>query len=74
MPYEDLEKLPQNVKNVLPKHGQEIFQKAYNNAWDQYKDPKKRRGNESREAVSQKVAWSAVKHEYQKKGDQWVQK
>ena len=40
--------------------------KAYNSAWGQYKDPKKRRGSESREEVANKVAWSAVKKQYDK--------
>jgi cation transport regulator len=74
MPYHSLAELPDSVKNALPKHAQEIYKEAYNNAWDQYADPDKRRGDASREEVSHKVAWSAVKDKYEKKGDQWVRK
>lgn len=64
MPYKDKEDLPKQVTENLPEHGQEIYLKAFNNAWDQYKDPDERRGNESREQVSHKVAWSAVENVY----------
>lgn len=71
MPYDNLEELPESVKDNLPRHAQEIYMKAYNSAWEEYEDPSKRRGNESREEVSQKVAWSAVKEKYTKKEGEW---
>jgi cation transport regulator len=74
MPYHRLTELPDSVKDHLPKHAQEIYQEAYNSAWEQYADPDKRRGDASREEVSHKVAWSAVKKQYKKKGDRWVRK
>jgi len=37
MPYPTLADLPDAVK-ALPKHGQEIYQKAFNAAFEQYKD------------------------------------
>jgi len=74
MPYESLKDLPDNVQNNLPKHAQEIYKKAYNNAWDQYKDPDDRKGDDSREEVSHKVAWSAVKEKYEKKDGQWQER
>ncbi len=74
MPYENTEDLPERVKEHLPAHAQEIYLNAFNSAWEQYADPRKRRGRESREEVSHKVAWAAVKKEYEKKGDQWVAK
>lgn len=74
MPYQDIGELPDNVRNHLPKHAQDIYLAAYNNAWDQYKDPDKRRGDEDRESVSHKVAWSAVKEKYKKQGERWVKK
>ena len=66
MPYEKVDDLPENVRNNLPKHAQEIYLKAYNTAWDEYKDPKDRRGDASREEVSHRVAWAAVKQKYDK--------
>lgn len=74
MPYENLSDLPDSVKNHLPKHAQEIYKEAYNNAWDQYADPNKRRSDDSREEVAHKVAWSAVKEKYEKRNEQWVRK
>lgn len=58
--------LPESVKNVLPKHAEEIFLEAYNNALEQYKDPQKRRNNASLEETAHKVAWAAVKKKYEK--------
>ncbi len=74
MTYHSLAELPDSVKDNLPKHAQEIYKEAYNNAWDQYADPKKRRGDASREEVSHKVAWSAVEQKYEKKDGRWQAK
>lgn len=62
--------LRKSVKDKLPKHAQEIFTAAYNNAWERYGDPAKRRGSESREEVANKVAWAAVKRKYRKGSDE----
>lgn len=74
MPYDSVDELPESVKNSLPKKAQEIFRAAFNNAWEEYKDPEDRRGDASREEVANKVAWSAVKKKYEKKGDGWQRK
>lgn len=74
MPYQSNEDLPERVKNVLPEHAQDIYRAAFNHAWDEYSRPEKRRGNESQEEVSHKVAWSAVENKYTKEGDKWVEK
>lgn len=66
MPYNSVDELPDSVKNNLPGHAQEIYMAAYNNASEQYTDPAKRRGHASAEEVARKVAWSAVKQEYEK--------
>ena len=62
--------------DTLPSHAQDIYKKAHKNALKQYKSPLKRRGGkqQSTEQVAHKVAWSAVKKEYKKKGDKWVSK
>lgn len=75
MPYKNLSDLPDQVKNALPKHGQEIYQAAYNSAWDEYQKPSERKGDSSREETAHKVAWAAVKQKYKKndKGN-WVEK
>jgi cation transport regulator len=75
MPYHSLAELPDNVKDNLPKHAQEIYKEAFNSAWDQYKDPEDRRGDASREETAHKVAWSAVKQKYEKgNDDKWHRK
>ena len=74
MPYESRSALPEAVKAHLPKHAQDIYLAAFNHAWEEYKNPEDRRGDESREEVAHKVAWAAVKQKYQKSGDNWVEK
>jgi cation transport regulator len=68
--------LPKQVRDNLPEEAQDIYRKAYNSAWEQYKDPEDRRGDASREETSHKVAWNAVKKEYKKddKSGKWKKK
>jgi cation transport regulator len=65
VPYKQITQLPENVKNNLPKHAQEIYKEAFNSAEDQY-------GEEDR---AHRVAWSAVEQKYEKndKGN-WIKK
>jgi cation transport regulator len=76
MPYNSLSDLPVAVKDHLPEHAQEIYMKAFNSAWEDYKDPDSRFGNTSREETAYRVAWAAVKKVYEKdeKTGQWKQK
>jgi len=74
MPYDNPKDLPKSVRHVLPKHAQEIYIAAFNNAWDQYKDAKDRQGDDSEEEVAHKIAWVAVKQKYKKDGDKWKRK
>ncbi len=76
MPYKEIIDLPNRVKENLPKHAQEIYLEAFNSAWDQYAEPKDRRGNDTREETAHKVAWSAVKKAYEKdeKTGEWKKK
>ncbi len=63
MPYESLDDLPKGVKDHLPKHGQEIYQKAFNNALKEY----------GKEKNAHRVAWSAVEKVYHKDSHgKWV--
>lgn len=66
MPYSSTSRLPASVKNSLPKGAQTIYRKAFENAWEEYKDADKRRSRSSREEAAHKVAWSAVKTKYKK--------
>jgi cation transport regulator len=61
MPYKTTADLPDSVRDNLPQHAQEIYQEAFNSAFDEYGD----RGDE-REQTAHRVAWSAVKKKYRK--------
>jgi cation transport regulator len=71
MPYDNIDGLPEQVKNVLPTHAQEIYLATFNNAWDEYKNPEDRREDDSRETTAHKVAWAAVKQKYKKDENGW---
>lgn len=68
MPYKSVSELPERVRNVLPKHAQDIYKEAFNSAYDEYKSPQSRRGDADHEETAHRVAWNAVKQKY-KKGD-----
>jgi len=76
MPYKTINELPKNVKDSLPKHAQEIYKSAFNNAFEEYKDPTDRKNNSTREEVAHRVAWTAVKNKYKKDDHsvEWVEK
>ena len=75
MPYKNISELPDSVRDNVPKHAQEIYKEAFNSAWEQYDEPEERRGDASREETAHKVAWAAVKREYEKNEDgRWVEK
>ncbi len=69
MPYQKIEELPSTVRNVLPKHAQEIYLAAFNRAWDQYQAEENVTNTQSRETVSHKIAWTAVKDRYHKNSE-----
>lgn len=73
MPYKSINELSESVRNVLPKHAQEIYKEAYNSAYEEYADPDERRDDASREEVAHRVAWAAVKKAGYSKGadDKW---
>ncbi|HVP81142.1 MAG TPA: ChaB family protein [Thermodesulfobacteriota bacterium] len=64
-PEKSVKDLPKGVKD-LPHHAKEIYKKAHNNALEENRDPTKRRGRASLEEVAHKVAWAAVKKDYEK--------
>ena len=73
---EELSEATEKRIDQLPEHAQHIFKKAHASAVEEYQDPEKRRGGkkESTEEVAHKVAWAAVKKEYEKDGEKWVKK
>jgi cation transport regulator len=65
MPYNQIEELPDRVKEHLPRHAQEIFLAAFKSAVQEYHD----------EEQAFRVAWSAVERDYEKGADgQWHRK
>jgi len=74
MPYDAVKELPEDVREALPDHAQEIYKEAFNSAWKQYGDPEDRRGDQSREETAHQIAWSAVKDEYEKVDGDWQKK
>ena len=73
---EELSEAKEKRIDQLPEHAQHIFKKTHASAVKEYEDPEKRRGGkkESTEEVAHKVAWAAVKKEYEKEGEKWVKK
>jgi cation transport regulator len=57
MPYSHISGLPEPIRKHLPFHAQEIYLKAFNNAWDEYNHD---------EETAHRVAWAAVKRKYVK--------
>lgn len=74
MPYARKSDLPGSVRDNLPEHAQEIYREAFNSAWGEYDEADERRGDASREQTAHRVAWSAVKKQYEKSGGQWRRK
>jgi cation transport regulator len=74
MPYDRNAELPDSVRDNLPEHAQTIYREAFNSAFEEYKSARDRRTDASREETAHKVAWSAVKQKYEKRGDRWQAK
>ena len=74
MPYERNVDLPAPVRDHPPEHAQAICREAFDSAFEEYKSAKDRRAGASREETAHKVAWSAVKQKYEKRGDRWQPK
>jgi cation transport regulator len=58
MPYKTNEELPKNIRDLVPEKAQNVFRRAFNAAYDQYKGDEKR---------SFATAWSAVERAGYKK-------
>lgn len=69
MPYQRNTDLPKGVKRHLPKHAQDIYRAAFNNAEQEYQEARKRRAGHDPEETAARVAWSAVKNDYKKGED-----
>ncbi|HSD85926.1 MAG TPA: ChaB family protein [Kofleriaceae bacterium] len=56
MPYATNQDLPDRVRKYLPRHAQDIYRAAFNDAFERY--------GPTREDIAHRVAWSAVKRRY----------
>jgi cation transport regulator len=73
MPYASNIDLPENVLKSLPQPAQETYRKAFNNAWNNYRQASSRDGNVDLEDVAHFVAWAAVEQNFHKTPrGQWV--
>ncbi len=65
MPYQQVSELPQEIRDQLPEHGQNIFLAAFNAA----------QSDGMSEQGARDVAWNSVRNEYsQGKDGQWYRK
>ena len=64
MTYSSKSELPDSVRDNLPEHAQDIYKEAFNSAYEEHD-----------EETAHKIAWSAVKNEYEKNDEgEWVEK
>lgn len=75
MPYRSIIDLLDDIHENFPNQARKIYQESYDKARDEYKKLKNRRDVKNREDSAHKVAWHAVKDEYEK-GDNgiWYEK
>jgi cation transport regulator len=65
MPYASNAELPATLRKRLPRHAQDIYRAAFNDAYATY--------GRTREAIAHRVAWTAVKRRYiQRAAGIWV--
>jgi cation transport regulator len=75
MPYGSIDELPNELRQTLPMHAQEVYKEAFNEAWSTYHDPKTKPKDISRTAMSDKIAWQAVEAIYTHGPDnRWAKK
>ena len=65
MPYDQNADLPESVRDHLPVHAQTIFREAFNHAFAAHS------AEPDCEQRAFRIAWSAVKRSYEKRGDKW---
>jgi cation transport regulator len=63
MPYANNDELPASVQRHLPLHAQDIFREAFNHAFE---------AGYAEEATAFRIAWAAVKRQYEKVDGVWV--
>lgn len=64
MPYYTNDDLPPPLRLHLSQHAQDIYREAFNHAWQQH--------GPEHEEVAHRIAWAAVKRQYERLNDEWV--
>ena len=62
--YRHREELPEEVKDRLPIHAQELYKEKYNEAWFQLHSQSTRRQSETRHELSARLARDAIIKRY----------
>lgn len=68
MPYARNADLPEPIRASLPRHAQDIYRAAFNNAFASYAEGSRQ------EEIAHRVAWAAVKRRYVKRDTRWVER
>jgi len=75
MSYESNTDLPAKIAKVLPDHAQDIYREAYNDAYDEIKQPVGDKDEVGRDDSAARLAWEAIKDNYHKGMDgKWYPK
>jgi cation transport regulator len=69
MQFETIKQLPATIRDTLPKEAQEIYRKAYNEAWEKF-DQDAGVGLDQ-QGLAHQQAWGAVNQEYVLDLDEW---
>lgn len=74
MKYQKNSDLPSHIKEDLPINAQDIYRKAFNEAWESYDEPRAVVNVEqSRLAMAEKAAWAAVNERfYFNEFEEWI--
>lgn len=63
--YENIQDLPNTIRDVLPEDAQEIYREVYNEAWEEHAEEAEP-GEQGRDSVAHRKAWAAMSQKYVK--------
>ncbi len=74
-PFKTIKQLPEIVKKKLPSEAQKHWMREFNEAWERYPAPGKRKTGLSRKNRAWKAAWSQLRKKYKKiNSGNWIKK
>jgi len=65
--YENVEELPDSLRDRLPEEAQAVYLEAYNRSWEMYDEESG--GDMGQESVANRDGWAAVRREFYKHED-----